>query len=234
MRAAVVIPTYNERENVTEIIRQVLKMDPGLTVVIVDDDSPDGTGDLADQMVKQYPGMVKVIHRKGERGRASAGVAGFKRALEDGFDCVIEMDADGSHDPREIPNFLYLINEYDVVIGSRYVEGGRSVNCAPASILLSRVANAFNRLVLGLNVEDTSGGFKCYRRRVLEAIGLDDIVSWGYTIGPELLYKCMKKGFTMKEIPISFMNRMKGKSKASLRVVLEYPISVLRIRLRSK
>jgi len=234
MRAAAVIPTYNERENIEDIVREVLAQGKEVSVIVVDDESPDGTGRVADTLVSKYPGRVDVVHRKGVRGRASAGIAGFKRALELGFDCVIEMDADFSHDPKEIPKFLEMVKEYDVVLGSRYVPGGRSVDCTKKNLLLSRISNAFNRIVLGLKVNETSGGFKCYRRKVLESIDLDHIVSWGYSIGPELLYKCAKAGFSMVETPIVFVNRRRGVSKASLRVILEYPLTVLKIRLMSK
>ena len=233
MRAIAVIPTYNEKENVEDIVREVLRQEGDLSVVVVDDDSPDGTGRIADKLALEFPGRVDVLHRKGVRGRASAGIDGFKRALSLGADCVIEMDADGSHDPKAIPRFLELVKDYDIVIGSRYVPGGKSVDCTPKNVVLSRISNLYNRLVLGLKVNDTSGGFKCYRRKVLESIGLDGMLSWGYSIGPELLYKSMKKGFSMVETPITFVNRRKGTSKASMKVVLEYPLSVLKIRLKA-
>jgi len=234
MRVAVVIPTYNEKENISDIVRDVLSQDGGVSVIVVDDGSPDGTGGIADDLSKVYAGRVEVIHRKGVRGRASAGVDGFKRAVFLGFDCVVEMDADFSHDPKMIPVFLGLIKDYDVVIGSRYIPGGKSVGCTMRNMLLSRISNVYNRLVLGLDVRDTSGGFKCYRRKVLESIDLDNVISWGYSIGPELLYKIKRKGFSMKETPITFVNRRKGVSKASSKVIFEYPISVLKIRLLSK
>ncbi|MCX6695600.1 MAG: polyprenol monophosphomannose synthase [Candidatus Altiarchaeota archaeon] len=233
MNAIIMLPTYNEKENIAEIVQSVLSQGENVSVIVVDDDSPDGTGRIADQLALEYPSRVDVMHRTGVRGRASAGIAGFKRALELGFDCVIEMDADFSHDPKEIPKLLKLAEKYDVVVGSRYVPGGTYVGCKPVHMMLSRISNFYNRLVLGLNVRDTSGGFKCYRRKVLESIDLDHIVSWGYSIGPELLYKITRKGFSIVESPIVFVNRRKGKSKASMKVVFEYPLSVLKIRLKS-
>ncbi|VVB50977.1 UDP-N-acetylglucosamine--dolichyl-phosphate N-acetylglucosaminyltransferase [uncultured archaeon] len=227
----VMLPTFNEQGNLPLIVPKILSQGKRIRLVIVDDDSPDGTGDLADELAKKYWGRIKVIHRKGEKGRGTAGIRGFKEALMWDATCVIEMDADGSHDPQDIPRLLEAVKEADVAIGSRYVAGGEFINCDPKNILLSKIANKYDRVILGLPIKEVSGGFKCYRRKVLESIDLDHFVSWGYCIGAEILYKIHKKGFTMKEIPVKFVNRKIGKSKANMKVKIEYPLTVLRLRL---
>jgi len=175
-----------------------------------------------------------VLHRLHERGRASAGVAGFKAALaRPDVDLIVEMDADFSHDPNDLPRLVQAAADADVAIGSRYVPGGRQVNCLPRNVFFSRVINFVNRYALGVRVQDASGGFKCYHRRVLETIALDDYVAREYSVGVETLLKCQTHGFTFKEIPITFVNRRLGQSKANWRVLIEYPRSLVKLWLRS-
>ncbi|MFC1786444.1 polyprenol monophosphomannose synthase [Halobacteriota archaeon] len=232
MKAIVMLPTYNEKENIEDIVREILK-NKNVNILIVDDNSPDSTGQIADKLAKEYAGMVHVIHRN-ERGRGTAGITGFKYALTQNVDCIFEMDADFSHDPADIPRFLEEIKKYDVVIGSRYVKGGNSINCHFKNILLSHISNIYNRIILGLEVKDSSGGYKCYRKEVLGSINLDNYFSKGYSVGPETLFKIKQKKFTMKEIPIIFRNRAKGLSKSNIKIIIEYPIVVLKLRLSLK
>jgi dolichol-phosphate mannosyltransferase len=229
MKPVVMIPTFNERGNIVKIINAVLAQDERLEVVVVDDDSPDGTGDLVAEHSRQNK-RIKLLSRKDERGRASAGIAGFNYALKNGYDVVIEMDADFSHDPKYIPVFLKEIEDTDVVIGSRYVSGGDTEHKIFLQNMLSKMSNLFNRVVLGLDVSDSSGGFKCYRREVIESIDLDNFVSTGYSIGAEILYRCMKAGFKMKEVPIIFMPRAAGRSKLNWKIILNYPVAILRLK----
>ena len=171
------VPTYNERENIETLVTQILEQPLDIELIIVDDNSPDGTGQLVDTLAARDP-RIHVLHRLHERGRAGAGVAGFKAALASpAVELVVEMDADFSHDPRDIPRLVAAAAEADVAIGSRYVPGGRQMNCTPRNVLFSRIINAVNHLVLGVPVRDASGGFKCYRRRVLETIDLDHYIA---------------------------------------------------------
>jgi dolichol-phosphate mannosyltransferase len=224
------VATYNEAGNIERLIGQILGQGPAIEVVVVDDDSPDGTGGIVARLAETNP-RIHLISRKGVRGRTSAGVEGFKYAIRNGYDPVVEMDADFSHDPGYIPALLEAAGEADVAIGSRYVAGGGTEHRIFPQHQLSRFANLFNIIVLGLKVKDSSGGYKCYRRKVLQAIDLDHIISKGYCVGAELLYRCKKARFTMKEVPIVFKPRAAGKSKLDWRIVLEYPLTVLRLRL---
>lgn len=233
LKSAVMLPTFNESKNIRRIINEILKQDDNIIVVVVDDNSPDGTGEIVDEMAKKQPDRVKVLHRK-TKGRASAGLDGFKYCLTQGVDCIFEMDADFSHDPNEIPAFLKEMEQYDVVIGSRYVDGGGAVNCPKYGRYVSFVANIFNRFIFGYKIKDNSGGFKCYKRKVLETIDLDSFISKGYSIGAEMLYYCCLNNFSIKEIPITFKNREKGKSKQNIKILFEYPLDVLRVKIRQK
>lgn len=229
----VMVPTFNERENLEDLARQILALPLNVKLTVVDDNSPDGTGALADELARADP-RIGVLHRYYERGRASAGLAGFKAALKaPDADLIVEMDADFSHDPQDIPRLAAKAESYDVVIGSRYVPGGQAINCSPRNVLFSKLINGVNRMMFGLPVRDTSGGFKCYRRRVLETIRLDNYVATEYSVGPETLLKCMNNGFTMVEIPIVFRNRTRGHSKANFHVLSEYPRSVMRLKIKS-
>lgn len=230
-RVMVVVPTYNERENLPELVGIITSLPIDVQVVVVDDNSPDGTGELADQLA-QADARVKVLHRLTERGRASAGLAGFKYALADpGVDLIVEMDADFSHDPCDIPRLAQACAEYDIAIGSRYVPGGQQINCTPRNILFSRIINRVNRAAFGLKVKDASGGYKCYRRRVLETIRLDNYIATEFSVGLETLVKCKNNGFTMVELPIVFRNRTRGRSKVNWHILTEYPQTLLRLQL---
>jgi len=229
MKAMVMLPTYNERENIEKIVNQILAQDD-IRIVIVDDSSPDGTGEMADRLAGQNPGRIWVIHRQ-ERGRGTAGIAGFRYALEQDVGCIIEMDADFSHDPEYIPKFLDEMGEYDVVIGSRLVKGGKSVR-TPSRKIISSGANLYTRLLLGWHIKDWCGGYKCYRREALGSLDFDRFYSTGYSIGMETLYRLTKKGFRCVEIPIEFTDKRTGASKFSTREIVRYMITVLRLRFR--
>lgn len=226
----VMLPTYNERQNIAIMIPRILSLNPEIKIVVVDDSSPDGTAEEVRRLMKDNPNRIYLLLRK-ERGRASAGLAGFRYALAKGADCIIEMDADFSHDPGYLPVFLEQIKYYDIVIGSRYVRGGASRKCSQLMGFLSRWANRLNRFILGLEMRDSSGGFKCYRRQVLEQILKNDFISTGYSIGAELLYYAAREGFGFKEIPIIFRNRFRGSSKINWKIILNYPLVVWRLRL---
>jgi dolichol-phosphate mannosyltransferase len=229
-RALVIIPTYNERENITRIIPAVLAQHPSIDVLIVDDGSPDGTGDIVDGIAAQNP-RVHALHRSGKLGLGTAYVAGFKWALERDYQFIFEMDADFSHSPDKLPAFLEAIQSADLVLGSRYQNGQINVVNWPMSrLFLSYSANIYARHVTGLQVFDATGGFKCFRRRVLEAIDLSDVRSNGYAFQIEMTVRAWKKGFRIVEIPIVFVDRTEGSSKMSKRIVREAVWMVWRLR----
>ncbi|HXV86967.1 MAG TPA: polyprenol monophosphomannose synthase [Gemmatimonadales bacterium] len=232
-RALVIIPTYNEATNLPTILPRVLEQDPRIEVLIVDDNSPDGTGGMADRMAVQDP-RIHVIHRSGKLGLGTAYVAGFRWALERGFEYVFEMDADFSHDPRHLPQFLTAAANADLVLGSRYLHGKVSVvNWPMGRLLLSYFANIYARVVTGLRVFDATGGFKCFRRRVLEALDLDAVRSNGYAFQIEMSLRTARKGFRIVEIPIVFVDRADGTSKMSGKIVREAVWMVWRLRLQA-
>ena len=231
-RALVVVPTYNERINLPQIIPAILAQDPGIEVLVVDDNSPDGTGQLADQMVAE-DARIHVLHRGRKEGLGKAYLAGFRWALDQGYDLVFEMDADFSHDPRFLPTFLEAIQDADLVIGSRYKTGVNVINWPIRRLLLSIGANQYARLVTGLPLADSTGGFKCFRRRVLEAIPLERVRSNGYAFQIEMSFLAWKKGFRIREIPIVFTDRVEGQSKMNGRIVREAVWMVWWLRLRS-
>ncbi len=220
MKGVVVVPTYNEKENIEELIEKTLSTSPDIDILIVDDNSPDGTGEIAEKIAKENP-RVKVLHRPGKMGLGSAYVEGFKWALEKGYDFIMEMDADFSHNPEDIPRFIEKIKEYDLVIGSRYTDGVSVVNWPISRLLLSYFANIYARTVTGVPIMDLTGGFKCFRREVLESINLDTIMSDGYAFQIEMNYRAYKKGFRITEIPIIFIERRAGSSKMSKKIVWE-------------
>ena len=220
MKGVVVVPTYNERENIEELIEKTLSTSPDIDILIVDDNSPDGTGEIAEKIAKENP-RVKVLHRPGKMGLGSAYVEGFKWALKKGYDFIMEMDADFSHNPEDIPRFIEKIKEYDLVIGSRYTDGVSVVNWPISRLLLSYFANMYARTVTGVPIMDLTGGFKCFRREVLESINLDTIMSDGYAFQIEMNYRAYKKGFRITEIPIIFIERRAGSSKMSKKIVWE-------------
>jgi dolichol-phosphate mannosyltransferase len=214
------MPTYNERETLPVIVPKVLAKDPGIHVLVVDDNSPDGTGDQADRMAAEQP-RIHVLHRSGKLGLGTAYIAGFKWALERDYDYVFEMDSDFSHSPDHIPEFLQAAQEYDLVLGSRYLRGVTVINWPMSRLLLSFFANRYSRLITGLPFTDTTGGFKCYRRAVLEGIALDAIRSEGYSFQIETTFRAWRKGFKIGEIKIVFSDRTEGTSKMSGRIVRE-------------
>lgn len=229
-RALVIIPTYNERENITRIIPAVLAQDDRIDVLIVDDGSPDGTGGIVDGIADQNP-RVHALHRSGKLGLGTAYVAGFRWALERDYEFIFEMDADFSHNPDRLPKFLEAIKNADLVLGSRYQNGQINVVNWPMSrLFLSYSANIYARRVTGLQVFDATGGFKCFRRKVLEAIDLSDVRSNGYAFQIEMTFRAWKKGFRIIEIPIVFVDRMEGASKMSKRIVREAVWMVWRLR----
>ena len=225
----VVIPTYNERENIGALLPRVLELTRA-RVLVVDDSSPDGTGALVAELARDEP-RVGLLSRPGKQGLGRAYVAGFKRALAEGAEFICEMDADFSHDPSYLPALLSAAaTRYDLVLGSRYVRGGGTVNWGLARQLISRGGNLYARAILGLPVMDATGGFRCYRRRVLAAIDLDAIHSNGYSFQIELVYRAMRAGFSVGEVPIIFPDRRVGQSKMSRRIVLEALLTVWRLR----
>lgn len=231
-KALVIFPTYNERDNIERIIPAVLSKDQSLQVLVVDDNSPDGTGQAADRMAGEND-RVHVLHRDKKDGLGRAYLAGFKWALAEKFDYIFEMDADFSHNPDYIPDFLKAIKENDLVIGSRYISGVNVINWPMSRLLLSYFANFYTRVITGLPVRDGTGGFKCFRREVLETIRLDEIKSNGYIFQIEVSVRAWKRGFKIKEIPIVFVDREKGVSKMSKKIVREAIWKVWYLRLMS-
>ena len=228
----VIIPTYDERDNVQPIARAVLDRLPEAEVLFVDDNSPDGTGDLLDGMARDNP-RIHVLHREGKQGLGRAYIAGFKWSLARDYAYVFEMDADFSHDPAELPNFIAAAQEADLVLGSRYIGGIRVMNWPMGRLLISTGAGKFVRLVTGLPIHDPTGGFKCFRREVLEAIALDTITSNGYSFQIEMTHTAWMKGFRIREIPITFEDRRAGYSKMSRAIAKEAFFMVLRLAARS-
>jgi dolichol-phosphate mannosyltransferase len=231
-RALVVIPTYNEAMNLPLIVPQILAQDPRIEVLVVDDNSPDGTGRMADEMAAAEPRM-HVLHRPGKAGLGKAYLAGFRWALERDYEFVFEMDADFSHDPRFLTDFLAAAQNADLVIGSRYRTGVNVINWPISRLLLSLGANQYARWVTGLPIVDSTGGFKCFRRRVLEAIDFDRVRSNGYSFQIEMSFRAWKKGFRLVEIPIVFTDRIEGQSKMNKRIVREAIWMVWWLRLKS-
>src|SRR5438552_8022928 len=220
MKTLIIIPTYNEIDNLPPLIKEIFLFAPETDILIVDDNSPDGTGELADELQHQHA-QVRVLHRFAKLGLGTAYIAGFKYAIEHGYDAAFEMDADFSHDPRYLPDFLKAIEHADLVIGSRYIPGGDTPNWTMLRRLISGGGNIFARFMLGIPVHDCTAGYRCYRRKVLESIDLDTIQSQGYAFQIELVYRIMKQGFKIVEIPITFIDRRVGKSKMSHKIVIE-------------
>ena len=231
VRALVLIPTYNERENLASIVPRVLAHD-GVQVLVIDDASPDGTGSLADEMHRSDPERVHVLHRARKEGLGPAYVAGMRRALEARPDVVCQMDADGSHDPADLPRLIDAARDCDLVIGSRYVPGGALVNWPWHRLALSAGANRYVRVVTGLPVHDCTAGFRCWRTDMLARISIETIATNGYGFQVETLYRCAARGGRIREIPITFTERVRGSSKMSGGIVLE--AAMLPWRLRSQ
>lgn len=229
-RAIVIVPTYNERENIARLIRAVLAQDPGLEILVVDDGSPDGTAAIVEEIIATNP-RVHLHQRPRKMGLGTAYIAGFRWALERDYQYVFEMDADFSHDPGHLPNFLEAAKDADLVLGSRYRDGKVTIiNWPITRLLLSYFANVYARFVTGLQVWDGTGGFKCFRRQVLEAIDLSKVVSNGYAFQIEMTFRAWKQGFRIVEIPIVFVDRTEGQSKMSRAIVREAVWMVWRLR----
>ncbi len=231
-KSLIIIPTYNELENIRKMIPDILGRYDDVDILIVDDGSPDGTGVFVEQLTKESD-QIKLIKRPNKMGLGTAYIRGFKYALQNGYDYIFEMDADYSHDPKEIRNFLEAIKDYDLVLGSRYKTGVNVVNWPMRRLMLSYFANSYTRFVTGLPVRDATGGFKCFRRKVLESINLDSIKSNGYAFQIEMTYKAYKKGFRIAEIPIIFIDRHQGTSKMSKKIVREAVTMVWKLRIRN-
>lgn len=229
-KALVIVPTYNERDNIIRLIDAVLSQHPSIEVLVVDDGSPDGTGALVDERAAGDP-RVHILHRPRKMGLGTAYLAGFRWALEEDYELVFEMDADFSHDPSHLPQFLESSRDADLVLGSRYRDGKVTVVNWPISrLLLSYSANIYARVVTGLPLFDATGGFKCFHRKVLEAIDLNDVRSNGYAFQIEMSFRAWRKGFRIVEIPIVFVDRTEGESKMSKRIVREAIWMVWRLR----
>lgn len=233
MEALIVIPTYDERDNIEPLINEVLATGPGIGVLVVDDNSPDGTGAFVEEWGKSEP-RINVLRRPGKMGLGSAYITGFKWALANtDAKYIFEMDADFSHDPKAIPEFLELIQEVDLVVGSRYLNGITVMNWPLSRLILSVGANIYTRIVTGMPLKDATGGFKCFRREVLQSLPLDRIKSDGYSFQIEVNYIVWKSGFRLKEMPIFFVDRRVGTSKMSRRIIWEAAFLVWKLRFES-
>jgi dolichol-phosphate mannosyltransferase len=234
VKATVCLPTYDERENVERMVRALVAL--GVHVLVVDDNSPDGTGEIADRLAAELA-AVSVLHRPLKEGLGPAYIAGFRRALADGADLVLEMDCDFSHNPADVPRLIAATDDADLVLGSRYVKGGRVENWGLLRRFISRAGSLYAQILLGLPVRDLTGGFKCYRRAVLEALPLDDIHSRGYAFQIETTYRAVRAGFRVTEVPITFVDRVAGGSKMNESIVAEaiWKVPALRLaRLRGR
>jgi len=219
-KVLVIIPTYNESENIERIIGRVRSSVPEVDILVADDNSPDGTGKIADGIAER-DGHVKVMHRRGKEGLGAAYLAGFRWGMDHGYDALVEMDADGSHRPEDLPRLLTALRDADLVLGSRWVPGGEVVNWPRRRKLLSQGGSLYSRLALGLTIRDVTGGYRVFRRATLEGIALDEIVSQGYTFQVELAWRAVRNGFKVVEVPITFVEREHGASKMSGGIVRE-------------
>jgi len=232
MKTLIIIPTFNELENLPRLLPDVLSKEEAIHILIVDDNSPDGTAAFVENEMKNN-NRIHLIKRSSKQGLGTAYIAGFKFAIQNGYDFIFEMDADFSHDPKEIPRFLDEIKSADVILGSRYINGVNVINWPMRRLLLSSFANLYTRIITGMPVHDATGGYKCFRRKVLEAINLEKVTSNGYAFQIEMSFKAWKKGFKLKEIPIIFVDRVKGKSKMSKKIVREAVTMVWKLRIKS-
>jgi len=231
MMIVVIVPTYNEASNLGKLVPRILEQGEAFHVLVVDDNSPDGTGRLADEMAAAEP-RVHVLHRPGKAGLGTAYIAGFRWALSHGADFILEMDADLSHDPAALPRFMQAIEGADLVLGSRYVPGGGVRNWPLVRQIISRGGSLYSRLILGVRIRDLTGGFKCFRRQVLETIDLGSIETSGYAFQIEMTYRALRAGFRVREIPIIFVDRVDGQSKMSSRVFTEAVLAVWKLRFK--
>ncbi len=234
-RSVVLIPTYNEAANITLVLETVLSLAEGLSVIVIDDNSADGTADQVREIRENHPDRVTLIEREGKLGLGTAYLTGFKLALEMGFDYICEMDADLSHNPNDLPLLIAPVRsgDADLAIGSRYISGVRVMNWPLGRLILSYGAGIYTRAITRLPVFDVTAGFKCYHRRVLESLDLDKVKSNGYSFQIEMKYKAWKKGFRLEEIPIVFTERTEGQSKMSKKIVWEAMLKVWELRLRA-
>jgi dolichol-phosphate mannosyltransferase len=232
-KSLIIIPTYNEKENITRLLNSIFELQiDNLEVLVIDDNSPDGTGEEVKRYMKKDQ-RVHLIEREGKLGLGTAYVTGFKYALEKDYQYIFEMDADFSHDPKYIPDFLKAIEEADLVIGSRYLTGINVINWPLQRLILSYGANCYTRLITGMPIKDATAGFKCFRREVLEAIPLDQVKSNGYSFQIEMNFKVWKRGFRIKEIPIIFIDRTVGSSKMNKKIMLEAALMVWKLKIKS-
>ena len=231
MQTVVIVPTYNERNNLPVIAGELLAL-PGLQLMVVDDCSPDGTGEVADEIAARHPGRVSVLHRNGLRGFGRSYVDGMRAALANGADLVVQMDADHSHDPADVPRLVAAAAQAELVVGSRYVPGGRIVNWPFRRLVLSAAANRYVRVLTRLHVQDVTSGFRCWRRETLLRIPFERIVSDGYAFQVEMTWHAARAGSRIREIPITFVERRQGVSKLSSRVILESAILPWRLAVR--
>jgi len=232
-RTLIVVPTYNERENLPPLAQRVLALPATVDMLVVDDNSPDGTGKIADQLAAQFP-SIHVLHRTEKTGLGRAYIAGFKWALERGYDLVFELDGDFSHNPDDIPMFLEAAKEADLVLGSRYLNGIRIINWPLSRLILSKSAAKYVQIITGMPFTDPTGGYKCFRRRALQAIDLDEIRSNGYSFQIEMTHKLWRQGMRIVEVPIVFTDRFQGHSKMSGHIVSEALWMVLRLLFQNK
>ena len=233
MRVQVIIPTYNERENLPGLVRAILARD-GYDVMVVDDNSPDGTGAVAEDLAHEFPGRVEVIHRTGPRGLGRSYVEGLQRAIAGSADVICQMDADWSHDPQYLPALVAATASHDVVIGSRYLQGVSVVNWPLRRLVLSAFANRYIRVVTRLRANDCTSGYRCWRRETLALLPLDRVVSDGYAFLVEMLYEAARRGAKIGEVPIIFIERRQGASKLSKAVLVESVLTPWRLVLRNK
>ncbi|HJP19480.1 MAG TPA: polyprenol monophosphomannose synthase [Nitrospinota bacterium] len=231
MKTTVMIPTYNERENIKSLINDILSLDNDISVVVVDDNSPDGTSQLVESSFSNNS-RVDLICRKDDKGRGTAGIVGFQHALKKGADYIVEMDSDYSHHPKYIPTFLKEIQNFDVVIGSRNIEGGKEAGRSVFREFITWFANVYIRIIMGINIKDCTSGYRCFRRQVLESIGLEKMVSKGPSIVEEILYACHLKKFRIKEIPILFEDRTRGDSTKNLCQYIDTAWKTLQFRFK--
>ncbi len=233
MKTVIVIPTYNEKENISQLIGEIFKLQiPDLEILVVDDNSPDNTSEEVERMIPHSP--IHLIKRKGKLGLGSAYITGFQKALSIGAEYIFEMDADFSHNPKDIPRMLEAAKKHDLVIGSRKIQGGGIEGWGWTRKLMSNGAMWFSRTLLNLKAKDVTAGFRCFNKKVLEAIGIETITSNGYAFQEELLYKTQKSGFTIFEIPVVFTDREKGKSKLSKKDIIEFFWVMIKLRLKNR
>ncbi len=231
-KSLIIIPTYNEINNIQKLIPDIIELYPNMDILVVDDNSPDGTGERVKEM-GEVDNRIKVIRRHGKMGLGTAYCEGFRYMLDNRYDLAIQMDADYSHDPKVIREFINNIEDNDLVIGSRYITGVNVINWPMQRLLLSFFANFYTRVITGMPVRDATGGFKCFRKEVLESIDLKKIRSNGYAFQIEMNFKTFKKGFRIKEIPIVFVDRIEGTSKMSKKILREAVTMVWKLRIRS-